>query len=542
MGTIYFKTIAEISDEPMEVYWLAGLQQSDRDAWFVVVALLARDSQKFHRMRLPIGVLPLLTLGSVFKRGELCAEPCRGTLGQARIADVSKGRVVTSSQIDSALYSFGSRPSGTQRLLEYETPSGRVLVPMIEMVRYLFLHNKTLANYLMRPGAINLLFVPQRPGAQVHRHIRFTDEMPHRCLSHEFVKEFAWLALDPEARKSWDSVAKLSAGKDYVDFAPPSLRDSEWEFRGVEHNGSWLVLELLGVRGRAVPCTTIEYSHPSIKKTVKLEIDVVGPPRGSSGKGKGGSKGNGKETKYALDGGESGSSSSRPPSAVDVKARASDFSNAIEVRKLPEGKREVRTKKRPPGEKPGPPIPVEPRTVNATAGERTGPSGGLPPIEFKLLEPVGTCEFGTLDALRETVAYMQQLVPCAQISLALCFVKDGRAFSRIGRHRRMALVVAIIQPRLAPIVLLDVERTGVPALSLMSLRFKLPDTDAAQIESAAKLMLDGLVDGGGLWSHEAESALGAVCACERHPKVLFPRHKNLTAQWATKLVERLGLQ
>jgi hypothetical protein len=106
----------------------------------------------------------------------------------------------------------------------------------------------------------------------------------------------------------------------------------------------------------------------------------------------------------------------------------------------------------------------------------------------------------------------------------------------------MALVVAIIQPRLAPIVLLDVERTGVPALSLMSLRFKLPDTDAAQIESAAKLMLDGLVDGGGLWSHEAESALGAVCACERHPKVLFPRHKNLTAQWATKLVERLGLQ
>jgi hypothetical protein len=91
--------------------------------------------------------------------------------------------------------------------------------------------------------------------------------------------------------------------------------------------------------------------------------------------------------------------------------------------------------------------------------------------------------------------------------------------------------------------LLDVERTGVPALSLVVLRFRSMAITDVQIERTAKLMLDGLVDGGGHWSHDVEEALSARCTCERLPRLLIPRDKaKVRAEvWSLRLIEKLGL-
>lgn len=96
-----------------------------------------------------------------------------------------------------------------------------------------------------------------------------------------------------------------------------------------------------------------------------------------------------------------------------------------------------------------------------------------------------------------------------------------------------------------PIVLLDVDRTGDVALSMVALHFHCYSPFDV-VEASVKRALDGLVDGSGHWDHEIERELTDICRCERLPKMLTPRSdaniRGQTALWAMKLLRRLGLE
>lgn len=181
--------------------------------------------------------------------------------------------------------------------------------------------------------------------------------------------------------------------------------------------------------------------------------------------------------------------------------------------------------------------------VIVSAGEQSH-SGKLPPLDFKVLTPASWECLGDLEALANTVQIMKARLPEAQFAMSLCQIKTGRVFSMANRKPRTALVVTITLLDAPPIVLLDVERTGDVALSLMALRFKF-NALFEEIELTVKLMLDSLVDASGHWDHETEWELAGVCSCERLPKVLTPREKvgtrGQTTLWAVKLLLRLGL-
>lgn len=544
MSKLYFTTIANLADEPLEVYWLAGLRCSAANNWFVVLALRGIQSGRFVRAQLPIGTLPMLTLGRVFERGELSTDPCRGVVASACIADVSSGREATSASIDANLYSFGRHTSGVQRLFEYQTEQGRILVPVIELVRFLFLHNKTLANCVMRPGALSLLFTPQSPGLQTTRKIQFTGDMPSRCLSHDFVREFAWLALEPGARRAWDSVETMSRNKDYVLFSPPPIKRSIWEFRGVQHKDAWLVLELLAIRGRILPCSFIEYSHSKLVRTIRVDNNQVATRNskrtGSSADENAQDQNGGARLEVDDESDESGSD--RTLKLTDIVAKTPNFENAALVRAVRERTRQVHVRTRSKSDRltGGGGLPAV--AIRVSAGER-GLAGHLPPIEFNILPPVCNARLGTLESLHDAARHMCRLAPELSIMSAPCFVKEGRTFSRIGRDRRMALLVLISRPQLPPIALVDVERTGVPALALLAIMFKNPSASTPEVEAVVKTILDGLVDRGGSWCHASEKAVLDLCGCERHPKALFPRAQGVhhATLWAARLIERLGL-
>jgi hypothetical protein len=84
------------------------------------------------------------------------------------------------------------------------------------------------------------------------------------------------------------------------------------------------------------------------------------------------------------------------------------------------------------------------------------------------------------------------------------------------------MIVLITPESGAPVALLDIERTGIPALSLMALRFK-RGRSAVQREAVIQRVLDGLVETGGHWSGAVEAALAGYCTCVRLPKLLVPR-------------------
>jgi len=128
--------------------------------------------------------------------------------------------------------------------------------------------------------------------------------------------------------------------------------------------------------------------------------------------------------------------------------------------------------------------------------------------------------------------------------MSFCQLKEGRVFSMANRMPRQAVIVSIYAENAPPIFLLDVDRTGDIALSLIALRFQhiLP---FEQLESSIKQVLDGLVDASGHWDSQVEQTLIHNCLCERFPKLLTPR-KNINKEgqaeiWAMKLANKLKL-
>ena len=542
MSRLLFQQFAKLNSEQVELYWLAGLFE-EKNAWFIRAVMRGIESKRHSMVSLPIGLAPLLSLGHVFSESKMLSLPGRGILGNATVMDVSQYEEITSADIPPELYSFGGKRGGIQRLLRYHTSQGEILIPAIELIRYLFLHNRTLANAVMRPGALNLLFHPELPGYRRELTLRFTSRIPRSCLSRHFAQEFAWIALDPDARRAWDSVCLQSQGKQYVTFTPPPLKESAWRFRGVQHGDQWLVLELLHLTGKNQPCDELHYGHPSMKEVIRSAGENGKKPDAYSDDDNGDMPREYVTYDYELDDGQDGAKAGGQKTK-DTYSKQSEFDRSITVEKLlikVDGLNGVQTNKT--VHAMGPRSEIR-KTIKVSSGEQSL-SAKLPPFEFKFLTPATWDCIGDLEALAGTVRHMANRLPRVRFAMSLCQLKAGRVFSMANRKPRVALVVTIISLNKSPIVLLDVDRTGDVALSMVALHFH-HYSSFDVVEASVKQALDGLVDGSGHWDHEIEHELTDICRCERLPKMLTPRSnvntQGQTALWAMKLLRKLGLE
>jgi hypothetical protein len=539
MGHLYISQF-NVGENPIETHWLAGLHQHEDGAYSVRAALKNVYDNQFHLSILPIGLLPILTHGQVYSAGKLMALSSKGLIANELIADLSIYEEITSSDIPQDLYTFHGRQAGTQRLLRYTTQDAEIYIPTIELIRYLFLHNRTLANALMRPSALSLLYRPELPGFRKELHLEFTKEMPIRSLSNKFAQEFAWLAYDIEARKSWDSVYLKSKGEEYLTLSPPPLLNSQLRFRGLKAGNQWLVLEILSMTGRRQPCEKLIYSHPQLqKRCIIKQEEPAGDPEAKT---KNDTKDQAKkyEYEYKLDNSSNGAQSLAKQKALEEVIKLSDFDEAIVVEKKyvdveSTGAKSTLSENFP--------RKIEQKTVWVSAAEQ-GINAEVPPIEFKVLTPASWDYVGDLEGTVKTIERLSTYCPSANIAMSLCHIKPGRVFSMSNRSPRVALVIVVETETNPPIVLIDIERTGVPALSVQMLRFKQHVTFES-MESYIKNMLDSLVDSSGHWDTSIEVSFDECCTFERLPKMFTPRNEiNSVEQvdkWAIKLLNKINL-
>lgn len=537
MKRMIYKSIANLADEPLELFWIDGLWLDHKQNWNLHCVFRGKLTGELFISKLPIGMLPILRLGIWFDQGLLKREDTLGVDAEIIISNMADYDSITSAEIPNELYPLPNAKAGTQRLFRYRVGNLQVLIPVIELLRFMFIHNRALAIALMRPGGIEQLYTPQTPGFREAAQIRFTKEMPRSVISSAFAQEFAWLVLDPQARRAWDSVQQLSEGQASVLFQPPAIRDSAWSFRGIRYGDQWFVLELKSFTGRRLPFNELEYSHPSFRKIIRAPAEKG--DRKKSKKQENGEKKESSDKEVNVDSEGAGSTSYRVAKITEKLVRQPAFQNkVIVIKKAKEveqstGKPDSAAGK---GQKP-----KSTKTVQVTTSERAG-GAKIPSLEFKMMSPASAANMGDLDALDETVRHMRDILPNVSFGMSLVQLKQGRAVSVSGKNERAAMVVIITPPGKAPIVLLDVERTGIIALSLMAMRVE-PGVSSNHLEDAVKQMLDGWVDCGGHWSSNIEEQLSKLCQFERIPKILIPREKSaqLAKWWAEKLIERLGL-
>lgn len=532
--------------EPLEIYWLAGLERSASGEWIVRVVTLGMESLRVDMWKLPIGMLPLLSLGICFDdSGMLLETQSRGEIHTVTLPNLANGLEITSADMPPLLHSFFDYSPGVQRLLRYRTNAGEILIPTIELVRYLLLHNKTLANALMVPGQLITLCHFEPIGTYDELTLKFTSDMPVRSLSRDLALEFAWLAVHPEGRKTWDSVYRKSVDQAYVSLDPPAVSDAKMVFRGIERDGVWLVLEILHLSGREPPCKRLLYGHPSFRRMRGASVTREGTKDGVQRKSTSGDD-------VDVEVGDEGSRVAAGQTAVDVGAKSSEFAVRVPIKKIwtqlepPQS----RTQKKPAEEEGScaeksseTAIPKRKVKIKGSVGREV--RGALvPPLEFRTLEVFPWDLAGELHALADTIRIMSGMLVDTEIFMSLCRLKPGRAFSSVGRRPRACLVVNILVMNELPIVLLDVDRGGEWALSTMSLTF-LEHASFSDIEAHVKTVLDRLVDRGGHWDTLVDGALSNVCRFTRLPKVLPQRGcdagTRYRVMWAWRLASKLGL-
>lgn len=538
MTRMVFRSVAKLTDgDPVELFWLAGFHRTDNNDWQVRTVYRNMQTGELMSVLEPIGMLPMLNLGIWFDHGVLKTDGLPGEWVETIIPNVAEPEVITSAELPPELYALPEGKAGNQRLLRYRTAMGEVLIPAIELVRALFVHNRALALALMRPAGLEQLIVSMEPGHRDRETLRFTKEMPYGAIGHHLALNIAWIALDEDARRAWDSVLRLSAGRSYVLLEPPPIRNSVWTFRGIRYGSQWLVLELQYVGGREVSFNALQYTHPRFKRS----SPAVSGSEGNAGvpkSNRSGRKGTPARNDYDVDEGEGGSTSYRGAQVVELARRMAPFTTHVKVAKLQEN---VERTPQDAGQRRNSPRAKVSRTIQVTAGERAG-KARLPPLEFKATASAPLARMGDLEALYETVRHMRDLLPDVQFSMGLVELTQRRAAASVGSNARVAMVVTIQPPQKPPVVLVDMERSGIAALSVMSMHFKV-GLSMDEVERAVQKMIDGWGEAGGRWPSVIEKELADKCQCLRLQKALVPRDKfaQFAKGWAERLVEKLGL-
>jgi hypothetical protein len=275
--------------------------------------------------------------------------------------------------------------------------------------------------------------------------------MPLSSLTKPFVAEFAWTAIHPVARWSWDIVSTLSNDQPYISFHPPPLPDSQWTARWVSEGNTALVSEIIHITGKSHPCNILHYSHPSLRRAISLRPEDMVRKNSSQND----------ETQrttvireYMIYERSAGSRINVHQSAIPVSSKIAGFDRTVQVTKVIENT-----------------TPLAGRNSRDTLGNKTASRRGkpdrdtvmrlrvrvpasvsddnidasLPPIEFRLLEKADPCFIGELGPLIQVMREIRDQFPNVAIAVSMCVLKEGRAFSRGDGHRRPCLI-AVIRP------------------------------------------------------------------------------------------------
>lgn len=539
------------SGELLEIYWLAGFELSETMGWRVRVVTLGLDSKRIAAWWLPVGYLPSLSLGLRFDAtGQWLETQSAGEIRSVTLHNLRDGEEVTSAEMPRSLRPEFCGQMGVQRLFRFSTSECTVLVPAVELVRYLFAHSKTLANALMVPGQLLTLYQYEPIGIHGDLTIRFLRDTPVRTVTRDYVREFVWLAVDPEGRRSWDSVYRRSVGHPFVSLDPPDVPNAAMMFRGIRDGNTWLVFEILHLAGRVLPCEALHYSHPGFR---------WGSARGRTGVESGSEAGRGDlqhgETEVVIYDG--GSRISAGQTARDAGFKFSEFGGQVPVEKT-WVESQVADKRLAGGAftdeqarmrrvKGGTGNPADSLALTRRVGgslDREAQGSSLQPIELRTLQSHSWDAVEGVQAFAKTMSILATLLADTEVSMSLCRLKAGRAFSVVGRGPRCCVVVHVRVAQQAPLVLLDVDRSGGWALATLAVSFSRP-LSLPCLEGYVKTILDRLVDRGGRWDGSLEGELRGVCAFLRLPKVLANRDTNSAsgykARWARRIAHELRL-
>lgn len=531
--------------EIVELLWLRGLAQDPNGNWTVTAFVREWETKRLSRLQVPLGLVPLLAPGQVYLDGELGHVPAMGQTAQCMIPSLRQFEMATLADVPPSVFTDGRPRTSRQELLLYRTAGLDVFIPPLELVRRLFLLDRTLANALLRQGGLAELCLPVQPDFYDALELNFTATMPVRVLKERFVRKFAWLYVHPTGARAWNSVARLSNTRNGIRLDPPEIKNCQLKFRGLVGDRAVLIHELYELNGLRDPFQTLTYTHPRLVKAngAKALMPEHGGVDPSSGQPRA-------RVEQSYDVRDSASRVSAQPDLHDVQDLGNDFTGRISSikRRYREVDREVRSKvdladMPPEGQANGQPETVRHETIQISVSE-ISVLPKLKPLSFRILEPASPDNLGELEPLITTLRRMQDLVPSTvTIAASLCAVPGESAITWAGHRRRPCLVAVFSHPDRAPVVLIDIDHSGGVSLSAIALHF-LRRVSPNELERGVAKALASL-DASGHWLPDLEEQGGLAFSVTRVKRLLRRQTRSnegdYQTKWAALLVDRLRI-
>lgn len=250
-----------------------------------------------------------------------------------------------------------------------------VYLPQFELARMLFFKNGYLVRTALEHDLLNIEYSPEYDEENDRTIINVLDSFSgdkELFSDYGFRRLFAWILMDPEARRSYDSIGayQLNHGYDVgqyrrwsFQFDPPALEDARMKVKGYldKDSRSMLVHEIIGLR--YIPMNVPErvaFYHPSFYTQV-------------SGNGQGNGSGANRPPGHKVDDTSEGSRENKPV-MLEGYATELEFDRAIETSKICE-------KKKPTGR--GRKDDDEPGEASSDVStEEQGPGGDLPSADW----------------------------------------------------------------------------------------------------------------------------------------------------------------
>jgi hypothetical protein len=531
----------------IELIWLSGYYHDSIKGYTLKLRFRDTITGEAFAEELPFSLLPILMPGFVVSQGVVQDARRTGQQQQVILDSLAEAEEVGVMDVVSRrLYDMTGHRGGEQRILRYRSGYRTILIPTIELIRFLYLHDRVLAEALLEPAGLVELAVTPPPGHYGGIEIDFTEKLPRKVLTPEFIREFSWLAVHPDGRRTWDSVQRRSLGKRFLSLAPPPVRDCRLVFRGVGHGGTWLVLEITSLSGRTLPAKAINWAHPSECERNR----VVG------GDGPGKARSNGPhgesrpihEREHMIENGK-GQREGVNQDVMPLGGRRGCFANEAELNKILRPRRvfnfegEIQRKTRSDAGQPIDPD-LPPKIIRKTVSvEAPAPSEGLPPVDFNMLDEAGLDDIGDLSLLKQVLLRIEKACPDLTLTIRVVFLKPGKAISSCGLKRRTCLIGLFTSRLRPPMIVLDVDHTGLTGgLAGLLLHYDRP-YPMKDVARHLEMLLTALIDRYGHWDNETEKRLPTGVTVRRMPKLVRMKERASDDQyiqvWAEKIINLL---
>jgi TnsE C-terminal domain len=535
MGSLTLRSWPFSNNEPVELVWFGSPFLDYRGNWRIKVVF--RDSRGALKIEsYPWGTLPYLRLGQVYVNGETDpVKPLSGSGYVVKVDQLNQGVKGIGFDLPIRLISFDKKPDlGLQKIIKFQSDGKVFCVPIMELIRALFINSRHLAYYLMQPHGIDLL-VDRCECRGNTLWFDMSQRVPAKLAQEYNARHLSWVYCDPAIRSMWDSVYQLmfaSAVKDSpldptarmksgipLDIELSQTGPIEMYVRGTSFMDNILVQEIIGFSGFQHPAKEINFWHPSKKRRESVYADkkvrVSTKPDSDE---------------YILNDRSVQAKEDSHQDVIEAPPTYLRFSNSPKVTTGQDGIQRANTgddlifRTGKGGKNAG--APGEVSTQDSVVG------GDTPPIEFQTIEVVPAHEAIGLERFFKMIEILKQVF-LVDIRLSVVRVPPGKRFSVCPNGARRTCAIAQLTNGNSTSYIIEVARPDDWSISTLMLR-STGDAPLSSIEADIQLLLNGMVEKGGHWDKNV------LHDCSKLSIEKIKHYKSDTnMEWARRFINKL---